>query len=703
MPSRRPIAIDDFAALRIPGDAHVSPDGSLVLFTLRDVSPTRPSEYQRSLWLVGRRGGPPRQFTAGPRDGGGRWSPAGSPLGPCVAFIRAEPKSRPQLWLIPASGGEARKLTDFPEGHIASFKWSPDGASLAVSFRATSATFTEAATKTRRERGESDPPRVLDDIQYRLDGDGYFDEARHVLHLVDATTGRSRVLYDKDTTGDFSYDWSPDGQWIAVTTNTRRRAFFEPWLDELALIHIQDRRVVKLTGPPVGPKSAVAWSPDGRFLAWAGRADTRDGLYSPDNLHLWVARVDRAVTAAGRRGTKQTPLREVRNLSEGEDLCLMAAILSDSADASFNPTVLWSPDSRRVFTRIGRRGVGHIASIAVEGGRFVMHTKEGDRTLGRFSDDGAALSSVAIFADRPPEVAILEGVGKAKASSRPRNQPRLRERILTGFNSAFLKQVALAPMVAHTVVAEDGQRSQVWLLRPPKAGPRKRTPAILMVHGGPHAQYGEVFFHEMQYLAAQGYTVLMGNPRGSKGYGQEFCAAIRGSWGQKDWLDVQASLRFLQEHPGVDRGRIAIAGGSYGGYMTVWAIGHTRDFRCAITDRCVSNMLSMAGNSDYPDTGEYWPGKVWRDWEARWEASPIKHIGNARTPTLIIHSEGDLRCNVEQGEQVFTALCDLGVPTRFIRYPASTSHGMSRTGPPDLRKHRLTAMAEWMGEWMGGR
>lgn len=306
---------------------------------------------------------------------------------------------------------------------------------------------------------------------------------------------------------------------------------------------------------------------------------------------------------------------------------------------------------------------------------------------------------VGLSALVPPEV-MMARVQAGRGRGRPAT-PQVRERRVTSLNSALMEGRLLAAPRSRLVEAADGQRSQVWVLRPPGIGPRTRTPAVLMVHGGPHAMYGEVYFHEMQLLAARGYTVLMGNPRGSKGYGEGFCAAIRGCWGGPDWLDVQASLRSLQEDPGVDPSRIAIAGGSYGGFMTNWAIGHSRDFRCAITDRCVSNLLSMAGNSDYPDSGEYWPGKVWKEWEQRWECSPIKHIGAASTPTLIIHSEGDLRCNIEQAEQLFTALGDLKVPTKFIRYPASTSHGMSRTGPPDLRRHRLMAMLDWLDRWLG--
>ncbi len=160
-------------------------------------------------------------------------------------------------------------------------------------------------------------------------------------------------------------------------------------------------------------------------------------------------------------------------------------------------------------------------------------------------------------------------------------------------------------------------------------------------------------------------------------------------------------IKLMQEHAHVDPQRLGVMGGSYGGYMTNWVIGHTNDFAGAITDRCVSNVVTLGGTGDFVEEPDrYFPGNFWDRPEGRWEQSPIKYIGKARTPTLIIHSEGDLRCNIEQAEQVFTALKLLGVPTRFVRYPRSTSHGLSRSGPPDMRLHRLNQILGWWGKYL---
>ncbi|MDG2292115.1 MAG: prolyl oligopeptidase family serine peptidase, partial [Phycisphaerales bacterium] len=224
----------------------------------------------------------------------------------------------------------------------------------------------------------------------------------------------------------------------------------------------------------------------------------------------------------------------------------------------------------------------------------------------------------------------------------------------------------------------------------------KSYPAVLEIHGGPHAQYGEAFFHEFQVLANAGYIVVYSNPRGSKGYGQEHTAAIHGSWGGKDWEDIRAVTDSMLANPSINSKRMGVMGGSYGGYMTLWAIGHTNDFAGAITDRCVSNLVSMGGNSDFVDVpDQYFPGAFWDCPDETWHSSPIRTMGNVETPTLIIHSEGDLRCNVEQADQVFAALQVRKIPCAFVRYPRETSHGMSRNGPPDMRLHRLHQILDW--------
>jgi dipeptidyl aminopeptidase/acylaminoacyl peptidase len=213
--------------------------------------------------------------------------------------------------------------------------------------------------------------------------------------------------------------------------------------------------------------------------------------------------------------------------------------------------------------------------------------------------------------------------------------------------------------------------------------------------------YGNAFFFEFQLHATEGYIVAYTNPRGSKGYGEAFAAAIKGDWGNRDYQDLMHVADYLETLPYVDKTRMGVAGGSYGGYMTNWIVGHTDRFKTAITDRCVSNLISMGCTSDFPMIpGRYWDGEPWGNNRKLWECSPFAYIDNVKTPLLIVHSEGDLRCPIEQADQVFAALKRLGREVVYVRYPIESSHGLSRSGPPDLRVDRLKRYLDWWEKYL---
>jgi len=208
--------------------------------------------------------------------------------------------------------------------------------------------------------------------------------------------------------------------------------------------------------------------------------------------------------------------------------------------------------------------------------------------------------------------------------------------------------------------------------------------------------YAGTFFFEFQLLAASGLGVIFTNPRGSQGYGEKFCAGIKEEWGVNDYADLMAGVdAALERFDWIDPERLGVAGGSYGGYMTSWIIGHTNRFKAACSMRAVNNCHSFFGTSDMGFHWDHiWHGTPWENWEMLIKQSPITHVGGVKTPTLIIHSESDYRCLIEQGEQMFIALKKLGVETEFLRYP-SESHGLSRGGQPWHRVHRLKSIVEW--------
>ncbi len=677
---KRPVRPDDLLRFVLVGDPQLSPDGGEVLFTKRTVDEKNATVGQ--LWSVGL-GGNLRQWTSGEKGaGGGRWSPDGSRI-----FFTSAREGSAQVYAIPTSGGEAWKLTSFEEGSIGDVRVSPDGTKLALTYRPAMPGDTKAAKKLREERGLSEPPVEIDHVLYRYDGDGYFANERYALVVVDAATGEATKLLDTDPHGSYDFDWSPDSSELAVVHNATDHPFVDPPNRQIWRVSM-DGKAAMIQGLPKGVKGEPRWSPDGRWIAYAGDVD-EDDPWGTRNTKLYVVSPDGG---------------EAKDLTGSTDYDLSVATLSDTKDAGGGAVVEWAADSSGLYVQVGWHGEQQLGWVSLAGGVELL--TEGRHTLSIGNARGTRVAATWGDATRVPEIAIIE-----PELATGRMVPKL----LTDLNHDVHEELEIVAPEEVWIDTTDGLRVHGWVLRPGDGSPSSeeragggtvgegvRSPVVLQVHGGPHTQYGWAFFHEFQCQVAEGYTVVYTNPRGSKGYGEAWTAAIRGDWGHKDWEDVNAVADWIRARPVT--GKVAIMGGSYGGYMTNWAIGHRHDWACAITDRCVSNFVSMAGNSDFPlNKDGYFGGVAYGnldDIAGLWRQSPIAHFKGVTTPTLVIHSVGDLRCNIEQSEQVFAALQMQGVPSRFVRYPVSTSHGMSRSGPPDLRQHRLREILGWLGRYL---
>ena len=665
---KRPIEPKDLLRLVFVGDPQISPDGDRVLFSKKVI--TEKNKYQNHLCTVDLEGHV-TQWTQGEKScGQGRWSPDGTQ----IAFTSTREEPSGQIFIISTNGGEARKLTNLPDGNIGQIKWSPDGTKIAFLFRESDAERTEKAKKEREEKGLSTPPWVITDMWYRCDGDGYFGMARHKIYIVDVATGEHYMLYDKSAIDSYNFDWNPNSKELVVIHSAQPRPLADLPNDQIYRVTL-DGQAWQLEGLPKGNKNEVAWSPDGNWIAYAGDVDEHDP-WGVRNTRLYLVSADGG---------------EPKDLTGHTDYDMAVGTLSDSKEAAFNATLFWAHDNSGIYVAIGWHGQVQLGFVDAQKGGVQLLT-EGHHFVGaaNVSNDGRRFSAIYGNATRMPEVAVVEselGTG------------RMVPRVLTNFNGLFHEQVKLSEPEEIYLESTDGIKVHAWVMKPIDYLEPRRYPAVLEIHGGPHGQYGWVFFHEFQVLTAAGYVVVYSNPRGSKGYGEDYCAAIKGDWGNKDWDDIQTVTRWMQHQPYIHPGQMGVMGGSYGGYMTNWVIGHTDEFKAAITDRCVSNMVSMAGNSDFPFNKDgYFKGIPWGDLEdirELWRQSPISYFKNVKTPTLIIHSEGDLRCNIEQGEEVFVALQMQGIESRFVRYPQSTSHGMSRIGPPDLRLHRLGEILSW--------
>lgn len=659
MPEKRPVLIGDLATLAYLGEPCLSPDGERLAFVWRTADRSR---YRSRIAVADERGSF-REWTRGEKDGSSRWRPDGQAL----SFVRTE-EGISQIWMLPTDGGEASPLSKLPEGSIGEYRWSPDGKWIALTFRERALERTQLAEKEREASKASCPPWVLDDIQYRLDGDGVFGADRYRLLLMDAVSGETQVLCAAAPDGDYSFDWAPDSSRLAVIHTVRARPYFDLPQDEIFLIDIHGLATM-VSCSLEGSKTSPCWSQDGDWIAFLANPDPHDA-WGTRSLRLVAIRPDGA---------------ELRWLSEGYDDDFGVSTLSDTGSEAFGG-LHWI--GGRIIGQVGFRGSSHPVAYGLDGTREVLSDGRGICLLG----PQASTSGLPVLlggSTSPLEAGVL-------AFGKP-------PRAWTSVNREWAESLDLIEpeeLEIPTSPNKDGSECvlHAWVIRP-------RVPngaSVIQVHGGPHAQYGYALFHEFQCLAAAGYTVFFSNPRGSKGYGEQHCREIFGDWGNQDWRDIQALTEHVQSDPSLDRNRIAIAGGSYGGYMVNWAVGHSKAYRTAITDRCVSNLVSASGNADFPfNRDRYFTGCAYGSLESiaeLWRQSPIAYFDQVETPMLIIHSEGDLRCNIEQSEQVFAALQERGIKSRFVRYPRTTSHGMSRNGPPDLRQHRLGQILLWLSE-----
>lgn len=658
------IQIKDLAKLRVVGDPQMSPDGTRVIFTVKD-SDIDKNKYATHLWMYSIHTHATTQFTFGDST---ETSPRWSRDGRHIAFLRNKDK-RTQIWRVDANGGEACLVTKLPEGSISEIRWSPDGSKIAFAFRPAHQDWTRDAAKKREESGKSNPPRVITRPRYRTDGIGFVDERTHIW-FCDARTGEPKQV----TTGDLndtSPAWSADGKTLAFVSNRNADREWFPQRADIYLISTNGGAPKKIRST-VGPKSALNFSPDGKSLAYVGY-ELGEFPFKPHNDRVFVV---------PKNGGK------ARCITAQLDRTVGNQTLADSREAA-EAHPIWSRDSNRVFVTVSDTGNVHLYSVDVKSGRMSPLTR-GAMDISGASADAASRHFALAIGNAVEPVELFIGTLDANG---------LRTRRVTEFNRGWIKEKSLCTPEEFWLTQPDGARIQGWVLRPPNARRGKKYPMLLYVHGGPHGQYGSAFFHEMQVHAARGYVVVMGNPRGSNGRDEKFGAAIYRDFGNLDYLDVMALADYGIALPYVDPARTAIAGGSYGGFMANWVAGHTPRFQCAVTDRSICNWMMQSAISDIISPAEgRWPGNIWNNTEEMWRMSPLKYAANVRTPMLIIHSEGDLRCPIVQGETWFVALKRLGVKTVFVRYPRETSHGMSRGGPLDLRIDRLTRIAAWLDE-----
>ena len=369
-----------------------------------------------------------------------------------------------------------------------------------------------------------------------------------------------------------------------------------------------------------------------------------------------------------------------------------------TADWNLDPSApTWSADGKTIYFNAETSGNVHLFAVTASGGP-VRQVTTGERQLRGFtiSADGRSLAYTSSDITHGTELYVAPFAGGKGGGGGA-------ERRLTSFNDSLVKQVAVIPADTFWFNGVGGLKIEGWLMKPSGYQPGKRYPLVLSIHGGPHSNYGNVFFPEFQMLAGQGYWLLFTNPRGSSGYGHDFTFSTRGRWGMEDYQDLMQAVdvAIARTKGGVDTTRMAVLGGSYGGFMTNWVVGHTSRFRVAETDRSIFNWYSWYGSSDAQGLTDYeFNGAPWESDSLYRVLSPMAYANSMRTPMLIVHSEDDKRTPITDGEQLFMSLRKRGIPAEFVRYPRSY-HGLSRTGPPWLLVDRLERIRTWFAHWIG--
>jgi dipeptidyl aminopeptidase/acylaminoacyl peptidase len=664
---KRAITAEDLYQLQIVFDPQISPDGQHVLFCLRRVDRKTEEKYT-NLWLVAPQAGEAQQFTRGDQvDRHPRWSPDGR----TIAFLsNRQDKKQEQIYLLPFHGGEAQQLTTM-RGSFTGFEWSPDGTKLLCEFRKLDAG--ELARQDDEQVGKLGVVvRRITSLDYKADGGGYLSTEKRHIWTVDVPTGDTRQLSDGP------YDeqwpcWSPDGREILFISNRSADPSLEVEATELYLMPAGGGES-QLVKAHTGRKYLPAFSPDGQRIAYLG--DELPGkFYQNDCLYT--------VPATG---------GEARNLTARFDLHLSLATLTDTGSGSPQQPPVWSKDGKWIFCQAALLGRQPLLALPTSGDGYETLVG-GDGGVGSYSWDAQQTRLVYLWGQS-------EMPGEVWYSEPGRGTPRQ----LTALNRSFVEELDLGVLEEIAFKSYDGEALQGWILKPPGFDPDRRYPSILEIHGGPMMQYGRLFMHEFYTLAAQGFVVYWCNPRGSQGYGEAFAGAIANNWGTVDYDDLMAWADLVAQLPYVDPDRMGVMGGSYGGYMTTLIIGRTRRFKAAVAQRVVSNFTSFYGSSDMNWRTESLvdaPTPPWDGIENYWRMSPISKIGSATTPTLVIHSEQDLRCAQEQGEQVFVALRRLGVESELLLFPEE-SHGLSRQGRTDRRVARLQHMIRWFEKYVKG-
>ena len=643
---------EDVYALTGVADPRISPDGDRVAYVVWSID-RESNEYRGAIWVVPLDGSAePRRFTSGERrDGMPRWSPDGRWL--AFTSNRGGEKQTAQLYVIPAEGGEARKLTDLKEA-VEDAAWSPDSTRIAFTARTRDEAYEEEDERKRK-------PRRVTRLFYKLDSVGWTTDRRRHIYVVGLEGEEPRQLTHGDSEEE-TPTWSPDGSRI-VFSSLRGEDWDRELINRLYSLDVDGGGdPVQLTDDAAS-RVRPAFSPDGTQVAY--HYVLEDGTYPH---HAQVA---------------------VMNEDGSNERLLTTSLDRQCAAYPDTREPIW--DGGRIVFLLEDGGNTHLYAAAADGASAPELLVGGERALAGYDLRGGALAFVA-----STSAALRELYAGAD------------ERKLTDVGRSFAEERELVSAERFTAISKDGTEVDAWLMLPAGYEAGKRYPVLLNIHGGPFTQYTTGFFDEFQVYAGAGYAVLYSNPRGGSGYTEAWGRAIRGpidggpGWGTVDFEDVIGVVdAALATYDFLDPERLGVMGGSYGGYLTSWTISHDNRFKAAVSERAVNDFYSAVGSSDLWWVFERQFGGRWYEHIDAWlDRSPTTYATSIETPVLIIHSEQDLRCGIEQGERLFIELRLLGREVEMLRFPGE-SHELTRGGSPLHRVQRFEAILEWYSRYLG--
>jgi dipeptidyl aminopeptidase/acylaminoacyl peptidase len=693
------------------GDLQVSPDGARVAFVRVNVNEKKEG-YNTSIWAVATSGKEGHhRLTSGERDSSPRWSPDGKYL----VFTRVtekDGKSDPQLFMLSMAGGDAFPFTTLPKG-ASDPRWSPDGKMIAFVSTTNPEDLAKQEKKKRKEEelkqaaasestvsarkdGARDKPKssevnaesehesdvhVITRAVYRGDDEGYYDFKRpQHIWVVDAPKSADEKIQPKqltsgrfDETGIF---WSKDGSQIYFASLHNDEPYYDHPKTELYSIPVNGGEVTKLTTIEMDT-GGFALSPDGKQIAFIASATQPINSYTqPD---LWI--LDLVKDA------------KPRNLTESYDWDVGASVFGDNAAPRGGGAnvPIWSADGKSIIEQFAKEGQTNLGAFDVATGAVTDITK-GNQAILRFR--AAPDSSKLVYLlSTPTRIGDLFWLDRVSGEARQ----------LTTINDGLFGELNLTEPEEIRYESFDGKHIQAWLQRPPGFDSKKKYPLILNIHGGPHAAYGYIFEHEFQWMAARGYVVLYPNPRGSTSYGQEFGNVIQFHYPGDDYKDLMLGVDEMIKRGFIDAKKLGVTGGSGGGLLTNWVIGHTDRFAAAVAQRDIASWIDWWYTADFTLFQPTWfKAPPFEDLEDFKERSPITYIDNVKTPTMFVLGENDSRTPPGAGgEQMFRALKFRKIPTVMIKFPNET-HELSRSGGPWHRVERLQHIVGWFDRWLLG-